>query len=115
MTPEVVLSIAKEGEIEYHLVRYRDERGDDWADIIDTLTMYPDARRKVARFLRRLTSPTKVRRAGQASERRGTRPLFASPRDDARPALDTRLRLRVQIGRTGQAGESEGDPSRRST
>ena len=33
------------------LVRYRDERGDDWADIIDFLTMYPDARRQVARLL----------------------------------------------------------------
>jgi hypothetical protein len=25
------------------LMRYRDGRGDDWADIIDFLTMYPDA------------------------------------------------------------------------
>ena len=29
------------------LLRYRDGHGDDWADIIDMLTMYPDARRKV--------------------------------------------------------------------
>jgi hypothetical protein len=34
-----------------HLLRCRDERGDDWADIIDVLTMYPEARRKVARLL----------------------------------------------------------------
>jgi hypothetical protein len=34
-----------------HLLRYRDERGDDWADIIDLLTMDPDARRKTARML----------------------------------------------------------------
>jgi hypothetical protein len=27
------------------LLRYRDERGDDWADIIDMLTMHPEARR----------------------------------------------------------------------
>jgi hypothetical protein len=33
------------------LLRYRDGRGDDWADIIDFLTMYPDARRRVARLL----------------------------------------------------------------
>jgi hypothetical protein len=33
------------------LLRYRDERGDDWADIIDMLTMYPDARRRVVRLL----------------------------------------------------------------
>jgi hypothetical protein len=30
-------------------MRYRDERRDDWADIIDMLTMYPEARRRVAR------------------------------------------------------------------
>ena len=30
---------------------YRDGRRDDWADIIDMLTMHPDERRKVARIL----------------------------------------------------------------
>jgi hypothetical protein len=33
------------------LMRYRDERGDDWADIIDMLSMHPDARRAVVRLL----------------------------------------------------------------
>jgi hypothetical protein len=33
------------------LLRYREGRGDDWADIIDMLTMYPDARRQVVRLL----------------------------------------------------------------
>jgi len=33
------------------LLRYRDAHGDDWADIIDMLTMHPDARRQVARLL----------------------------------------------------------------
>ena len=33
------------------LLRYRDERGDDWADIIDMLTMHPETRRKVTRIL----------------------------------------------------------------
>ena len=33
------------------LLRYRDERGDDWADIIDFLTMYPNARRRVVQVL----------------------------------------------------------------
>jgi hypothetical protein len=33
------------------LLRYRDERGDGWADIIDLLTMYPDTRRRVVRVL----------------------------------------------------------------
>ena len=30
-----------------HLLRYRDERGDDWADIIDMLTMHPNSDRRV--------------------------------------------------------------------
>jgi hypothetical protein len=29
------------------LMRYRDQNGQGWADIIDLLTMYPDARRSV--------------------------------------------------------------------
>jgi hypothetical protein len=33
------------------LLRYRDERGDDWADIIDMLTMHPEARQKLVRLL----------------------------------------------------------------
>jgi hypothetical protein len=33
------------------LMRYRDQNGQDWADIIDLLTMYPEARRRVARLL----------------------------------------------------------------
>lgn len=33
------------------LLRYRDGRGNDWDDIIDMLTMWPDARRQVARLL----------------------------------------------------------------
>jgi hypothetical protein len=33
------------------LMRYRDENGQRWADLIDFLTMYPDARRRVVRLL----------------------------------------------------------------
>lgn len=33
------------------LLRSRDEPGDDWADIIDFLTMHPEARRQVVRVL----------------------------------------------------------------
>ena len=33
------------------LLRYRDGHADDWADIIDMLTLYPDARRRVVRLL----------------------------------------------------------------
>jgi len=32
-------------------MRYRDGRGDEWADIIGMLTMYPGARRRVIRVL----------------------------------------------------------------
>jgi hypothetical protein len=32
------------------LLRYRDGHGDDWADIIDMLTMYPEERRKLIRL-----------------------------------------------------------------
>ena len=33
------------------LLRYRDGRADDWADIIDFLTMHPEARRQVVRLV----------------------------------------------------------------
>ena len=33
------------------LLRYRDGRGDHWADIIDMLTMHPEERRKMVRLL----------------------------------------------------------------
>ena len=33
------------------LLRYRDGHGDGWADIIDFLTMYSEARRQVLRLL----------------------------------------------------------------
>jgi hypothetical protein len=32
-------------------MRYRDQNGQDWADIIDFLTMYPGARRVIVRLL----------------------------------------------------------------
>ena len=32
-------------------MRYRDDRGADWADIIDMLTLHPEARRRVVRVL----------------------------------------------------------------
>ena len=32
-------------------MRYRDERGTDWADIVDMLTMHPQERRRVASLL----------------------------------------------------------------
>jgi hypothetical protein len=40
--------------ISSRLMRYRDERGDGWVDIIDTLTMHRDARRRLVRLLAEL-------------------------------------------------------------
>jgi len=40
------------------LMRYRDQNGQDWADIIDFLTMCPEARRRVVRALGKLTAKT---------------------------------------------------------
>jgi hypothetical protein len=37
--------------IAMELMRYRDENGQRWADVIDFMTMYPDARRQVARLV----------------------------------------------------------------
>jgi hypothetical protein len=42
---------ADRDDIASRLMRYRDENGQDWADIIDFLTMYPEARRRVVRLL----------------------------------------------------------------
>ena len=38
------------------LLRYRDGHGDDWADIIDMLTMHPEERRRVVRLLAEITA-----------------------------------------------------------
>jgi hypothetical protein len=37
--------------ISSHLMRYRDQNGDDWADIIAMLTIHPEERRRVVRLL----------------------------------------------------------------
>ena len=42
---------ANRDAVSSQLLRYRDETGDDWADIIDFLTMHSEARRRVARAL----------------------------------------------------------------
>jgi hypothetical protein len=39
------------------LMLYRDQNGQDWADIIDTLTMHPEARRKGGAVARRDRRP----------------------------------------------------------
>jgi hypothetical protein len=50
-----------------HLMRYRDQNGQDWADVIDFLTMYPDARRQVVRLLDELAAETGPRLSGHPS------------------------------------------------
>jgi hypothetical protein len=40
------------------VTRYRDPNGQDWADIIDFLTMWPDARRRVVRILGEIEATT---------------------------------------------------------
>jgi hypothetical protein len=42
---------AERDAIASRLMRYRDQNDRDWAEIIDFLTMSPDARRRVARLL----------------------------------------------------------------
>jgi len=38
-------------------VPYRDQNGNDWADIIDMLTMHPEARRQVVLLLAEIEAP----------------------------------------------------------
>jgi hypothetical protein len=55
-----VLSVRDQADrdaISSALMRYRDEDGQRWADLIDFLTMYPDARRRVVRTLGALGAP----------------------------------------------------------
>ena len=47
----LILDQADRDAIASQLLRYRDGHGDDWADIIDMLTMHPEEGRWVARLL----------------------------------------------------------------
>jgi hypothetical protein len=49
---------AERDAIASQLLRYRDGRGDDWADIIDMLTLHPEERRRVARLLGEIDAET---------------------------------------------------------
>jgi hypothetical protein len=42
--------------ISSRLMRHRDKNGQDWADIIDFLTMHPDGRRRVTRLFGELAA-----------------------------------------------------------
>jgi hypothetical protein len=45
-------------EVASTLLHYGDRNGTEWADIIDLLTMYPDARRRVVRILGEIDATT---------------------------------------------------------
>ena len=47
-----------EGPSAWSVTTSRDQNGQDWADIIDFLTMYPQARRRVARLLGEIEAST---------------------------------------------------------
>jgi hypothetical protein len=47
--PLLIRDQADRDAISSMLMRYRDQNGQDWADIIDLLTMWPGARRGVVR------------------------------------------------------------------
>jgi hypothetical protein len=44
--------------ISSQMLRYREERADEWADIIDLLTMNQEARRRVVRVLGEIEATT---------------------------------------------------------
>ena len=47
----LILDQADRDVVASQLLRYRDGHGDDWADIIDMLTLHPETRHQVARLL----------------------------------------------------------------
>ena len=100
------------------LLRYGDANGDGWADVIDTLTMYPDVRRTIVRLVGRGRSSRRLR---ERSPRRHRchRHHFVGGRQSADrpvPALDTAWergdRCAVGLGSTtchlDRPGQSEG-------
>src|SRR5437667_4995906 len=72
MRNAVIRDQADRDAISSRLMRYRDQNGQDWADIFDLLTMHPKERRNVVRFSARSRPSSNVRRASRAGARRGT-------------------------------------------
>jgi len=58
LRPVLISDQADRDAIASLLMHYHDENGQGWADIIDLLSMYPDARRRVVRALGELTAKT---------------------------------------------------------
>jgi hypothetical protein len=76
---------ADRDEISSGLMCYRDQNGQDWADIIDFLTMRPEARRGVVRLLGELETITECGSARIVGYdfpiiERGGRAICARPR-----------------------------------
>ena len=75
------------------LLRYRDPAGDELADIIDPLTMYPEARRKVVRMLAEIDA------AGWPPVVVGPRWMASrSSRSFALAAVQSDVRSRIVVG-----------------
>jgi hypothetical protein len=47
--------------ISSRLMPYQDQTGEDWAGVIDFLTMYPDARREVVGMIAEIDAARRVR------------------------------------------------------
>jgi hypothetical protein len=50
-TPATAADASDRDAISSRLMRYRNQNGDDWADIIDVLTPHPVARRNAAQLV----------------------------------------------------------------
>ncbi len=59
---------ADRDSVSSQLLRYREGHGDDWADIIDMLTTYPEGRRRVVRLLGEIEAAEQSSEAGQDGE-----------------------------------------------
>jgi hypothetical protein len=91
------------------LMRYRDQNGQDWADIIDFLTMYPEVRRRVTRLLGR-SRPGSISRRSRIEGVGGERQLREARRVAhglRRPLFALGFSVRV-MGSTSEATAANG-------
>ena len=90
----LVLDQPDRDAIASELLRYGDANGDGWADVIDTLTMYPDARRKVVRLCvqsrRAHETPPTGSRTTSCTLRTSEHRVMEASQGQAHPAGDQR-------------------------